>query len=90
MDVDNREEHKEQCMSKQEQIDRKTFSYNSRNDKNIIMVLKYTKQGNFMVWKKNQDCLWSLQDIRRICWRQQKKPKQVSKKDWGWACQIYS
>ena len=25
----------------------KTFSYYSHNDQNIIMLLKYTKQGNF-------------------------------------------
>ena len=47
MDVDNTEEHKEQNISKQEQIDRKTFSYYSHNDQNIIMYHKYTKQGNF-------------------------------------------
>ena len=49
MDVDNTEEHKEQSISKQEQIDRKTFSYYYHNDQNIIMFLKYTKQGNFQV-----------------------------------------
>ena len=48
MDVDNTEEHKEQIISKQEQIYRKTFSYYySHNDQNIIMFLKSTKQGNF-------------------------------------------
>ena len=47
MDVDNAEEHKEQSNSKQEQIDRKTFSYYSHNDQNIIMLLIYTKQGSF-------------------------------------------
>ena len=47
MDVDNTEEHKEQSISKQEQIDRKTFVYYSHNDQNIIMLLKYTKQGSF-------------------------------------------
>ena len=47
MDVDNTEEQKEQRISKQEQIGRKTFSYYSHNDQNIIMLLKYTKQGSF-------------------------------------------
>ena len=47
MDADNTEEHKEQSICKQEQIDRKTFSYYSHNDQNIIMLLKYTKQGSF-------------------------------------------
>ena len=47
IDVDNAEEHKEQSISKHEQIDRKTFSYYSPNDHYIIMLLKYTKQGNF-------------------------------------------
>ena len=47
MDVDNTEEQKEQSISKQEQIDRKTFVYYSHNDQNIIMLLKYTKQGSF-------------------------------------------
>ena len=47
MDVDNTEEQNEQSISKQEQIDRKTFFYYSHNDQNIIMLLKYTKQGSF-------------------------------------------
>ena len=47
MDVDNTEEQKEQSISKQEQIDRITFFYYSHNDQNIIMLLKYTKQGSF-------------------------------------------
>ena len=47
MDVDNTEEQKEQSISKQEQIDRKKFYYYTHNDQNIIMFLKYTKQGNF-------------------------------------------
>ena len=47
MDVENTEEHKEQSISKQEQIDRKIFSYYSHNDQNIIMFLKYIKQRNF-------------------------------------------
>ena len=47
MDVDNTEEQKEQSISKQEQIDSKTLFYYSHNDQNIIMLLKYTKQGNF-------------------------------------------
>ena len=47
MDVDNTEEQKEQNISKQEQIDRKTFVYYSHNDQNIIMLLKYTKQRSF-------------------------------------------
>ena len=47
IDVDNTEEQKEQSIPKQEQIDRKTFSYYSHNDQNIIMLLKYTKQGSF-------------------------------------------
>ena len=47
MEVDNTDKHKEQSISKQEQIDRKTFSYYSHNDQNIIMLHKYTKQGNF-------------------------------------------
>ena len=47
MDVDNIEEQKEKSISKHEQIDRKTFSYNSHNDQNIIMLHKYTKQGSF-------------------------------------------
>ena len=34
-----------------------------------------------MVWKKIQELVWSLQDIRRISWRQQKKSKQVPKKN---------
>ena len=84
MDVDNTEEQKEQSISKQEQIDRKIFSYYSHNDQNIIMLLKYTKQGTFIVWKKNQDYLWSLQDILNLL-KTTKKPKQVYKKDWGWA-----
>ena len=81
MDVDNTEEHKEHTISKQEQIDTKTFCYYSHNDQNIIiMFLKYTKQGNFHDLKENQDCLWSLQDIRRICWRQLKRLKHVQRK----------
>ena len=47
MDVNNTEEHKEQSISKLEQIDRKTYSYYSHNDQNIKMLLKYTKQGSF-------------------------------------------
>ena len=47
MDVENTEKHKEQRISKIEQIDRKAFSYYSRNDQNIIMLFKYTKQGSF-------------------------------------------
>ena len=46
MDVDNTEEQKEQSIPKQEQIDRKTFVYYSHNDQNIIVLLKYTKQGS--------------------------------------------
>ena len=57
MDVDNTEEQKEQSISKLEQIDRKAFYYYSHNDQNIIMLLKYTKQGSFHGLKENQDCL---------------------------------
>ena len=38
MDVDNTEEHKEHTISKQGQIDMKTFCYYSHNDQNIIML----------------------------------------------------
>ena len=41
MDVANREENKEQRISKQEQIYRKILSYYSHNFQNIIMLLKY-------------------------------------------------
>ena len=44
MDVDNAKELK---ISRQEQIDMNTFYYYFDNGKNIIMLLKYTKQGNF-------------------------------------------
>ena len=47
MDVNNSEEHKEQSISKQKQVNRKIFSYYSHNFQNIIMLLKYPKQGNF-------------------------------------------
>ena len=46
MDVGNTEEHKEQIISKQEQIDRKKLLLFSQ-DQNIIMLLKYTKQRKF-------------------------------------------
>ena len=58
MDVDNTEEHKEQIISKREQINRKTFVHHSHNDQNIIILLKYTKQGDFPVQRKSQDYLW--------------------------------
>ena len=51
--IDNVAEHKELSISKREQIDRKTFFYYSHNDQNIIMFLKYTKQGNFYGLKEN-------------------------------------
>ena len=85
MDVDNTEEHKEQSISKQEQIDIKTFSYYSHyshyshNDQNIIMLLKYTKQGTFIVWKKNQDCLWSFQDILNLLKTTKKQSRSIRK-----------
>ena len=33
-----------------------------------------------MVWKKIQNRPWSLQDIRRICWRQQKSQSRSPRK----------
>ena len=49
INVDNTEEHMEKKHFSQDQIDRKIFSYYYRNDQHIIILLKYTKQGNFMV-----------------------------------------
>ena len=47
MDVDNAEEHKKLSISKQEKLDRRTFSYYFHNVQSIIMFLKYAKRVNF-------------------------------------------
>ena len=89
MGVDNTEEHKEQSISKQERINKKTFSYYSHNDQNIIMLHIYTKQRSFHGLKQ-KPVPFLIITIYSENLLKKKKPKQVFKKEWGWACQIYS
>ena len=81
MDVDNTEEQKEQSISKQEQIDRKTFSYYSHNDQNIIMLLKYTKQGSFHGLKEKTGPSLIITRYSENFLKTTEIAKQVSKKD---------
>ena len=89
IDVGNTEEHKEHGISKQEQIDRKTFYYYSHNDQNIIMLLKYTKQEKINSLKENQDRLLSSRILGEFP-EDKRKTKAGPQENWGWACQIYS
>ena len=90
MNVDNTEELKEQSISKQEQIDRKIFSYYSHNDQNIIMLLKCTKQGNFDGLKEKSGLSLIISRYSKNLLKTTKKAKAGLQKYWGWAYQICS
>ena len=90
MDVDNTDKHKEQSISMQEQINRKTFLYYYHNDQNIIMLLKYTKQRSFHGLKEKPGLSLIITRYSKNLLKTTEKDKAGLQEDWGWACQIYS
>ena len=76
-------------ISNQEQIDKKTLFYYSHNDQNIIMLLKYTKHGNFRGLKEKPGLSLIILRYSENLQKTTGEAKARPKKDWGWARQIH-